>query len=184
MIRTILPVIALAALIPASNATQQRIPPVAERTVSDRLPDGVAVMKRPPPPMSRSDGLTIQSVDGHQDKLLLRPTSRHVMRGRGLDKVRQIELSVRGTRSWAYIISRTDTQLHFEMRTAPLGRGFPAWAELKNPFNLTLRAEYRDQNGLIRTASVVFPESRFMTPRKIFRPQSIPCDPLPCKRTP
>ncbi|WP_439603882.1 hypothetical protein [Shinella sp.] len=184
MIRSILPIVALAALIPISHAAQQRIPPVSDRAVSGRLPDQVAVTKRPRAPMARQPGLTIQSVDGHQDKLLLRPTSRHMLRGRGLDKVREIQLSSRGTRSMVRILSRSDTQLQFEMRTAPLGRGFPAWDELKNPFELTLRAEYKDPNGLIRAATAIFPESRYMVPLTKWRPSSMPCDPLPCKRTP
>jgi len=184
MIRFILPLTALAAPILASASTQQHIPPVSERAVSTRVPDGVAVAKRPQKPMWSGPGLTIQSVDRHQDKLLLRPNSRHMMRGRGLDKVREIQLGYRGTRSMVRILSRSDTQLQFEMRTAPLGRGAPAWADLKNPFELDIWAEYRDPNGTIRIARAFFPESRFMAPAKMVRPPSIPCDPLPCKRTP
>lgn len=113
-------------------------------------------------PMYNDAGVLILSIDRHQDKLLLRPKSTHVIRGRGLNRIREVRLRRFSTLSVARIISSTDTELRFEMRTALLNGKARQWHELANPFDLTIQFEYRAENGGVRMGGVVFKDSRFM----------------------
>lgn len=174
-IRGTLLIAMLAAFVPASRAAEHQIQTSQDRTLPDQLSAAKTVDEGPA-------GLTIHSIDARHEKLWLGPSTRHVIRGRGLDKVRVIELASNGTRSRVHIVSQSDTRLIFQMRTKLSDPDFPTWKELKDPFNLEVMAQYEDSNGLINSINVAFPETTFALHRLQIPPSPMRCDPLPCKK--